>query len=162
MKLRTKDGNDGDHVVCELGLWTGVIIVFIHDDLHSDPRKKVLDEIVCEAAESVFVGNAHLSYLALHAEFQKRQEPLALEVDAAGNIRDDLVSGVLVLQLLDLIGQVGLLLLGGHPGVYNPESLSSVMPCAVSWPQPVPRSATYQASEEISPASVQLQKLTEA
>ena len=58
VKACAKDRDDREHVVGELSL-RGVSVVCIHDDFCAVSFEKPFDEIECEAAQSVSVGNAH-------------------------------------------------------------------------------------------------------
>ena len=61
VETSAKNGDDGKQVLCELLLGGGMFILCVHNDRRTMRRENVLDEIVCEAAKSVFVGNMHVS-----------------------------------------------------------------------------------------------------
>lgn len=62
VEASAKNGDDGKHVLGELELGGGgggVAVVCVHDDFRTVPAENVLEEIECEPAEPVFVGNVH-------------------------------------------------------------------------------------------------------
>lgn len=65
VEASAKNGDDGKDVLGELELGGGggggVTVVCVHDDLRTVPAENVLEEIECEPAEPVFVGNVHRS-----------------------------------------------------------------------------------------------------
>lgn len=63
VEASAKNGDDGKYVLgeLELGRSGGVIRVCVHDDLRTVLGENKLDEIECEPAEPVFVGNVHRS-----------------------------------------------------------------------------------------------------
>ena len=63
VEASAKNGDDGKHVFgeLELGRSGGVIRVCVHDDLRTVLGENELDEIECEPAKPVFVGNVHRS-----------------------------------------------------------------------------------------------------
>ena len=55
-----ENGNDRDEVLGKFVLG-GVCVVCFHDDFCAVRFENRLEEIVCKAAKSVFVGNTHAS-----------------------------------------------------------------------------------------------------
>ena len=79
--------------------------------------KKPLDELECEAAQSVTVGNHHFCDSSLHDSVQKGEKSPALEVEPRTDIADDLVLGESAGHVSDLSLEVVALLGRGDPTI---------------------------------------------
>jgi len=81
-----------------------------------------LDELVSESAESVSMEDHKVGDSAAADAFQKGEQTLAVEVDAGGDVTDDLDTGADGKDEVDLSLQVRLLVIGGDPGVSDGEA----------------------------------------
>jgi hypothetical protein len=68
--------------------------------------KHPLDEFERKATQPVSEGNHNLVELAFACELQDGSQTLALEVDAAPDVGDDLVAGEALAHVLDLALEV--------------------------------------------------------
>jgi len=96
---RHKGRRDGDEVLGELGRAVGVVENVVRVLVHHEPRaslaEQVLHELNAEAAEAVPVGDHNLLDQAAVDAVQNGEKALALEVEAAADVGDELVPGVL-------------------------------------------------------------------
>jgi hypothetical protein len=124
--LRHKDVDDAEQVLSKLFLLSvssiaslfrsGLRFVENHE-FDSVLGKDPLDELEGESAEAVSMGNDHFLNASSVDAFQKGKKTFAGEVDAAGNVFDELVVGVALLEVVDLSLEVFSLLVGGDSSV---------------------------------------------
>jgi hypothetical protein len=124
--LRHKDVDDAEQVLSKLFLLSvssiaslfrsGLRFVENHE-FDSVLGKDPLDELEGESAEAVSMGNDHFFNASSVDAFQKGKKTFAGEVDATGNVLDELVVGVALLEVVDLSLEVFSLLVGGDSSV---------------------------------------------
>lgn len=117
-----KNGDDREHVLGKLALG-GQRLVCFHCDRCTMMLEYSLEEIVCEAAKSVSVGNMHVSYTAFKDPLKKRQEAFALEIETRRAISEHDGGGMAQLEPFDLGLEVFDLLFGGDPCVDGVDPL---------------------------------------
>jgi len=83
----------------------------------------VLDVLVGEAAEAVFVGNHNFFDSATHGAVQNGEETFAVPVEAGADVADDFVRWVCGAERLDLAVEVGALFGGGDAGIADAGAL---------------------------------------
>ena len=86
-------------------------------DRRSTLSQNKLDEIVCDAGESVTVGNKHAAYTACKRLSQKGLQSPSAEVDATADVAVDAGGGTLSLESIDLPPEVSGLLAHRDAGV---------------------------------------------
>jgi hypothetical protein len=116
-----KDGGNCHEVFGEL---PGSFLLIIRIENHESDvtgLEKPLKEVKGNATESVSVGNHNFFDQSSACLVQNGTQPFPLEVDAGSNVGNDGMAGVLLAGVLDLMGEVSLLLLvaGGDPAVYE-------------------------------------------
>lgn len=131
---RAKDGDNADEVGIGrptnwiggpgIGEFGGIVdtggrrIVCVHNEVGSAVVTNELEQIVCDAAQAVTVGNVNRAYSTVKDASQKPLEAGAAEVDAARDVaeaeRGLRVAGA---ERLDLAFEVVLLLAGGDASV---------------------------------------------
>lgn len=108
--------HDRQQVLRELALGRLLLVIENHE-LDPLPLEEPLDELESEAAEAVAVGNGNRAYSSLQRSFQNGFKPLALEVEPAADVRDDLCARAPLAHVRDLPLEVGLLAGRGHATV---------------------------------------------
>ena len=89
----------------------------VHVELRTALTEHELDQIACEAAQAVTVGNIHRAYSPCKDVCQKPSQSSTVEVEATGNVAVDAGPRVPLAQGLDLPLEVLRLLAGGHSGI---------------------------------------------
>ena len=129
---RDKEGCNGHKVVLEIFgrlrrglLWWGTWTFTVYHDFCAVRFKDGLHEFKGKAAKAVPVQHHHSSDTVLENKFQKGLKAFPLEVEPAGDVAEDSVGGVGVLEQLDLPLEVSVALLLGaaDPGVEGIETV---------------------------------------
>jgi len=98
-------------------IFFGLLMTVVNHEFDACVPKDGLHKVEGKATESVPVGNHNFLDHSLVAFVQYLLQPSTLEVNSAGNVRDDLVFRIRFLEESDLSFKVCSLLVAGYPGI---------------------------------------------